>query len=600
MGSHNKSNSKGYANKKQCNRSAGYNKSQRNSSKAPRVDRDHSSGAETRDNSVVSDKAGSFRNEPRWYYTNPNIMDNAIRINYEEFVGMPYNVSYRSHFEPLIALSYYMMPTPNRSVSPTSLESNKDPGALWAARRLYSALSSVTGRTSQYTPSTLCFIMWAIGEMLSMYSFIRRVFGYYRTYNRRNWGVPRVLFAAMSVEYEDFQSNIANYRTEFNTIINDLNKMPILGNVTYLEKCVALYDNVYADMDADMAQLFLLCPASTWYLREDGSSLYPKVSGTVMETVPVCLDTDGNRVPRKLSAYLDILRNQVKYLMESSTLNIVYSDILNYQSKNGTQLLVVPPVSQDYAIGVIYNATVCQQLHHAMVMGRPVSPSDAGAVTASGMYAFPGRTISGAAYTGYTTPSNDVIEDVAHLSYSYNPVTRLYFPNSLPDLTNEYWDPAILQALIYDSDHMAETLDERVDNTRYMITRNIMMLSTETSVSDRSLYNYTASGDHGIVAEYAFTADPQSTSAFVVAQVPVAYTPDSIVLLSRMQALSLPPLTWVLHNVKLEDGSVGLGLAGVMGDLKNVTFLDSDMLMAANKLIERNLLDVRDLRGFTG
>lgn len=547
------------------------------------------------------DEAGEYRNSPDWYYVNPVITDNAIRINFEEFVGKPYSVTSNSSFEPLNVLAYYTQPTPNRSGQGRArFGAGDNPGALWAARKLYSALSSVTGRTSNYSPNTLCFLNFALGELLSTYSFIRRIFGYYRTFNRRNWGIPKSLFSAMAVDYSDFQTNIADYLTEFNTIITDMNKLPILESVTYFQKCVGMYDYVYADYDADMAQLFMFCPASTWYLREDGSSIYPAVSGTVMQTVPMCLTTGNQPTARRLSEYLNILRTQLEYLMESSTLNIVYSDILNYSSKNGTRTLVIPYVTLEYAVNVVYNEAVCQQMHHSMQVGTPLGLTSGVAVAANGLAEIPVRGVDGTATSGAHTPLNDIIEVPSNDSYSYLPVCQLYFPvGGIADLTTKYWDPAVLQSLMYDADRMDEDLNRRVENTRYMVDRFEIALSPAESAVPY-VYTWSTSGDHGIVAEWMFTATVGSLDNFTRSQVPVAYTDVSLRLLTRLSALNLPPLMWVFNDIAIPDVGTGLQLAGPLGDLKNTTFIDGSMLRAANQLIERDLFDVRALKGFTG
>nr|AVX53375.1 putative capsid [Marmot picobirnavirus] len=547
------------------------------------------------------DGSTTYRNSPDWYYTNPAITDSAIRINFEEFVGKPYQVTGTSSFEPLNVLAYYTQPTPNRSGPGGAREgAADDPGALWAARKLYSALSSVTGRTSNYTPNTLCFLNFAMGELLSSYSFIRRVFGYYRTFNRRNWGIPKSLFSAMAVDYLDFQSNIANYLTEFNTIITDMNKLPILASVTYLQKCVGMYDYVYSDYDADMAQLFMFCPASTWYLREDGSSIHPAVSGTVMQTVPMCITTGNQPVVRRLGEYIDILRNQLKYLMESSTLNIVYSDILNYASKNGTRTLVIPYLTLDYAVNVIYNESICQQMHHSMQLGDPVGLPTGESVDANGFISFNGRDLDGASASGVYTPLNDIIEVPSADSYTYLPMCHLFFPTSgVTDLTRKLWDPEVLSALMYDADNMVEDLDRRVENTRYMVDRFELALSP-ADASEKAIYSWNTSGDHGIVSEWMFTAMRGNLDNFAKSQIPVAYTDVSLRPLTRLSSLNLPPLMWVFNDVIVPNAGNGLQLAGPLGDLKNTTFISNSMLRAANKLIERDLFDVRDLKGFTG
>lgn len=542
------------------------------------------------------DARETFRNDPRWYYVDPKVAESSLRMNFEQFVGRRYLLGKDSSFEPVNVLTYFCNPTPNRSAP---LDSNKgqyhDPGALWAARKLYSALSSVTGRTSNYTPNTLTFLILALGELLSMYSFIRRIFGYYRTYNRRNWGVPDSILIAMGVDVDDFVSNCANYRTEFDKIVTDMNDLSILSEVTYFQKCVSMYDNVYADMNADMAQLFLLVPASTWYLREDGSSVYPGVSGTVLESVDVCMvGGEGGFATRKMSEYLAIIRQQLRYLMESSTLTIVYSDIINYIQKNGGSLLLIPRVGEEYGVSVIYNASVSNQMHHAMQMGHywavSSQPNQNGLITETL------RSTDGTSKSVTFTPRNDIIELPTKDSYSYMPLTWLPItkPKAMPDVTEDYWDPAVLQALMYDAESMDETLDQRLDNTRYMVIRDEIFLPATIAedASSFALFNLTSTGDHAVVS--MGMVQPTNSAGFLGrSTVPMVFTPDTMELLARFNAICLPPLQWAFAYA--DDKML---LAGPIGDLRNTTFLDANMLRSANQLIERALFDVRNLKGF--
>lgn len=552
------------------------------------------------------DASVRFTNEPTYYYTNKEVTDGALRIPYNLFAGTQYRIG-ESIFSPVNVLVYHMYPTPTHSweASDNNIPLSRQSGIDWAAQRLYTALSSVNGKTTNYTPATLSIMMLAMGEVISMYSFIRRAFGYAYSYSRRNWGVPFSLFEAMGIDWSDFRANIADYLTQFNTIVADMNKIPILSNVTYFQKCADMYNYVYQDDESPMAQLELMVPDYTWFLEEDSAIR----AGSILKTVATpCADNGvGGTYPHTMQGWLDILRTQIYKLMMSTTLNVVYSDVYNYVFKKGMQIDHLPAIASDYHLDSIHNTEWKNMMHNARTLGRPVGQS-----------AMTGKTITTRIYTAAdkyddftSTNSNDVWENSDASGIVYNPLSYIHIHkiavnNAIMPYPNNI-DYEALNTIVFDSSTPELTLDQKVEYTRY--TTPYTVKGCEQNAEGSSfidLYTHSiAPGDHSVaymqlLVPHGFsTADGATFSTAGFADI---ITPDIFASASRLLGIDKSPMipTFAYRVTSSADPTpVGWSFRSYFSDLECLTVLNPDTLISANRLIERDLFDVRDLKQYT-
>lgn len=548
-----------------------------------------------------------FTNEPTYYYTNKEVTDGALRIPYNLFAGTQYRIG-NSNYSPVNVLVYHMYPTPTHSWESNSAEIplSRESGIDWAAQRLYTALSSVNGKTTNYTPPTLSIMMLAMGEVISMYSFIRRAFGYAYSYSRRNWGVPFCLFKAMGIDWADFRENIADYLTQFNTIVADMNKIPILSNVTYFQKCADMYNYVYQDDESPMAQLELMVPDYTWFLEEDSSIR----AGSILKTVATpCADGVASTFAHTMQGWLDILRTQVYKLMMSSTLNVVYSDVYNYVFKKGMQIDHLPAVASDYHLDSIYNIEWKNTMHNARVLGKPVQQPD-----------MTGKGITTKIYTAadkfnsrVSTNWNDVWETSDVSGIVYNPLSYIEIPKIRTNPTTMPYPDNIdyhaLKTIAFDTSTPDLTLDQKVEYTRYTTPYVIMGCQgpDEVSGSYIRLYTYAvAPGDHSIASAQLLIPSGYNTSdgaTFTTAGFSDIITPDIFASAARVLSVDKSPLfpafDYLYSNSEGHLTPNGWIFLSYFSDLECLTTLNPDTLISANRLIERDLFDVRDLKQYT-
>lgn len=550
-------------------------------------DRTISRGADDTFRKPQDDTSVRFTNEPTYYYTNKEVTDGALRIPYNLFAGTQYKIG-DSKFQPLNVLVYHTFPTPTHSWDTTSgnVALSRESGIDWAAQRLYTALSAVNGKTTNYTPATISILMLAMGEVISMYSFIRRAFGYAYTYSRRNWGVPFSLFQAMGIDWADFRANIADYLTQFNTIIADMNKIPILSNVTYFQKCADMYNYVYQDDESPMAQLELMVPDYTWLLIEDSAIR----EGSILQTVctPCCKGHSPNYAST-MQGWLDLLRTQIYNLMMSQTLNVVYSDIYNYVFKKGMQVDHLPPVLSDYHLDSIYNVEWKNTMHNARVLGKPVGSG--GQNENTGKMVTTEVHSSENVFANYvTTNMNDVWENSDASGIHYNPLYEIEIPKVLtaPDVMPyvDVIDYDALSTIVFDTSSPELTLEQKIEYTRYTTPYTVQGCEAKTSVNGGFISLYTrcdAPTDHSIAKVEMLVPSGYTTAdgaTFNTAAFAPIITPDIFASASRLLSVDkaplLPAFAYTYNTAVTPHVVTGWHFTSFFSDLECLTTLNPD------------------------
>lgn len=378
-------------------------------------------------------------NDPRWYFTDEKLADQVSQLSFQNLAGYPINYDGKDFDVPNI-VRIYLNPSPGVQLSTrygTPLAQNS--AINMAAFRFYSKLSAFTGRTQSYAPQDVAVMVLAMGELISQIENVRRMFGIVNVGNMRNRDYPKTMLNfGLVVDADDLCANYSNYRTQFNTLITLVNQLPIPKNIAYFDKCAALYEHVYLDAPSSMAQSIVCIPFSTWVLDEASYS-----GGTVLKTYPVCVDSTYGQfaTPPTMAWYLNLLSTMIGAMLNSTTLNVVYTDILNYASKQGMEFWKFEYLYENYLVIPEYNANFLLQMHNATIVNNPAETT---LVTSPVV----------------VTPYNDVYPDANTNSVYYNPAFHcvLSMANGKPSTGSD-----ALIDMLTDS----PTLTDRVEVTRF-------------------------------------------------------------------------------------------------------------------------------------
>lgn len=352
-------------------------------------------------------------NDPNWYFTNKDVAEQTAQLSFQNVLGfgdidgykIPSIVRYDLAMSPGCT---YPVQNPTGIKYPITSGSEQhsvtyvgQPGPAKSginmmAAKLYTTMSSFTGRTASYAPQDVAMMILGISSIAETTEAVRRMFGLLFTYNFRNRSVPLGILRTMGIDVDDFMANSSIYRQRFNALIARINQIPLLENIAFVAKSRDIYQRVYQDDPTDMSQLFYYMPSTAYRINETLSS-----TGTVLESVGFADTAYGYGYSSGLnqtvmSQLLDTIESQITAMLESSTLNFVYADILNMANKVGVKTWQFDYLAENYVVIPEYNQNALLQMHNLTVMGAPINfgtDMEASTHYGSNVYYTPGYSI---------------------------------------------------------------------------------------------------------------------------------------------------------------------------------------------------------------
>lgn len=372
---------------------------------------------------------------PNWYFTDKAMAEQVTQMAFQNLAGYPIEIGVNKLDVPNVN-TIFLNPAPGviNTADYGSTLLNKTAGINLAGFKFFSELAAYTGRSAIYGPQDISTMILGLGELLSMMEVIRRMFGVAFTMNMRNRSYPREVLAAMYVDPDDIFDHFSDYRTRYNTLVTMVNQIPIPATIAYLDKCQRIYEEIYLDTESSMAQTLIPMPFTTWVMDETSYS-----GGTILATEPVCCAADKITplsTLQPLSYFLDIADKQIGALLNSSTLNVVYTDILNLATKKGVAFLKMDYLAEGYAVVPRYSQEFMLQMHNSTLIGQPVLTS----LIATPVHA---------------TPYNDVYPNANTNSLYYNPGFGLAYANPDVPRTGSY----VLVDLLSDNPDVVDRIE---------------------------------------------------------------------------------------------------------------------------------------------
>lgn len=485
---------------------------------------------------------GKVMNNPNFYFTDATLASQATSISFDTFLGTEDNYggegSTGVNKTPTMML-IHTMPT----AGPMNGSYSGLAGINMAGRKLYTRLSSINAKTTNYAPQDLITLMLALGSVLEMISFIRRAFGLAFVASYRNRIVPKEILKMMGIDADDFFKNVSAYRLEFNTLINMMMKIPFPSNVAYFEKCATMHDHIWTDSeDMAIAQLYATAPLYLWKFNEQYSE-----QGTGLDTLN--LSTHGNSI-KQMAIYLGMLGDMIEQLMTSSTLNFIYADILNLAAKENVPLYQVTFVPENYVVVPEYNAEALLQIHNITITGEPEATNPA-------------------EFTNWT-PNNDVVPDV-------NKNCIRYYPSFISN------DAILNTQKLIDFPNGNPDTAQIIEATRYTAAA-----SDASIVSDSYHVTGLAFGDHVAVRILVYFLDATVSTDYIVSSSSIAV--NSAKLWPVTSAFSKFDWCPILCGASATDKTK---FVDVFGDLNYYTFVDYSYLQRINDLAMMALFELR-------
>lgn len=399
-------------------------------------------------------------NDPTDYVTDPEIAKQASNLSFQSVLGS-------SPVANDVTLPTIMVARCNPSMGSTLFVEDYGTNEITASEmvqlnqhidavnmmgaKLYTLLSSFSGRTTTYGPCDVIMMIGAIASIAEYSEHLRRAFGVMFTYNPRNRALPKALVEAMGFDFDDMSANLADYRMKFNMQMTRINQIPLLDNIGFIRKCRRIYQKVYADAPTSMYQMYVMIPNSVWKFDEDSYS-----TGSALKTFKLSSLTD-----KKMGTHIQLLADMINRVVLSSTLQIVYSDILNLATKIHIPMWKFDYLSELYSVKPEYNRNFLLQIHNSTALCEPNTIQTDEFYDTHGYAVWHYTDTSGNTVTFNATSENDVVSypgsnpdetDPRVMSILYNPTFthRDVLPEVVIDFDTDLPTPGdIIDALRY-------------------------------------------------------------------------------------------------------------------------------------------------------
>lgn len=482
-------------------------------------------------------------NNAAMYYTNPELANQLSSISFSNFLGFDENKEAFGKTDIPNAMTVYLNPSPGISTA------GNISGLNIAAQKMFTYLSANNAKTTVYAPQDLSMLILALGEVLSNIEVAKRAIRVAYTYNVRNRALPTGIINAMGFN-ADFvtKGEIAQLRLKLNTVINSFNQIPIPSNITYFEKVEGLYHTYYADAEGPMVQYYLFTPYSTWVLNETANS-----EGSMLETV-YFQNAAGTSAQhdRDLSKFIDVIQQQISALLNSSTLNSIYSDVLRLNQSSSFPIRTVELLGVDEVILPEYNPMRLLQIHNSITAGIPCGTENK---------------------HGSMTKANDVIP---------------YADNNVIEYLPSFWTTPQknrVEGFVLDFPHSMGNpdVDQRIDATRFLAFVN--------AKADKSLDAKNSSiSDHYVVTYRIYGPGLKDDNASYYGSRLFPYLNQAKIaqVAACLSKFDYHPPIWI-PTTNSEDTAE----YEVLCDYDFFTYIDSSYLIPVNELANQGVFEAR-------
>lgn len=471
-------------------------------------------------------------NDPSYYYEEPTVLQQVMNFSFNEFGGVPITIDRdqwgnKLSTDNMMVASYWINPSIPETDSSTSYTMD---GVTTASLRNFLALSGSNAKTTVYAPQDVTLLTLAVAELIKVSTWLARAFGVAYLFNYRNRSYPETLLGAMNINYDDFNRNLATYRVRYNKLLAMASKIPFPADIPLFRKAADLYAYLYLDdPNSALAQTYMLNPASVWLFDEEYDE-----NGAGLKTLKLVTGDAGET----MSDILDRFEHMISALVNSTSLNAIYSDIMRLvQNGKISNLITFKPIDDMFTIAPVYNEEVRDWLHNAMIMGNPLSGS--GHYPISGMH---------------FTPDNDVSCDAANNKVKYHPQFLLPMDFGYSG--------------VIDFTHDNPTVEEKVRATRFT-----QRFTTQVNSEDNKIYTMNlALADEYIVNVYFYDGSTPDTASMYLYNNYANYDNDDITKRRVAQVgFALSKFDWapLFYWAALDHGSLF-----IEGDLDYYTVLD--------------------------
>nr|QXV86449.1 capsid protein [Rat picobirnavirus] len=307
----------------------------------------------------------SRENDPLWYTLNDQLLFDAANIPYSWPLGGQLNLGefgsdLNNQAIPGI-FAIYTMP---------SIGNAQDPNAPvnTAMRNIYSYIRHANSGAANYDAPDLMMYLLAMDSCYAFLAWMKRIYGVIQTYNPENRYYPMGIIQSMTVNFDDIQRNLADFRMYINVFANKIGSMCIPASMSYMAKHAWMYEGIYLDGVSAKSQTYLFNPYGFLYYdlyKYDGNG---EDTRGVLKLMPM---TGRSALLTREDIY-SIGNALINPILASQDFNIMSGDIL--KAFGEANVVKAEEIPESYAVLPTYSMEVLDQIENLIMVGDVAAP----------------------------------------------------------------------------------------------------------------------------------------------------------------------------------------------------------------------------------
>nr|QXV86462.1 capsid protein [Rat picobirnavirus] len=298
----------------------------------------------------------SRSNDPRWYSLNDQLLFDTANVPYSWPLGNRLNLGpYGSGLNNISlpgVMSFHLMPM-------IGISKDGNSPVNTAARNIYSFVRHANSGARNYDAPDLMMYLLAMDSLYSYISFLKRIYGTINTYNPENYYYPKAIVAAMNVDFDDIQQNLADFRAYINMLCVKVGSLCVPASMSYMAKHMWMYEGLYSDSPSSKAQTYLFAPYGFLKWGRNATSQASELS-----FIPMTGLSSGRLKRADLYNIAEELFNAV--IIEEDV-GIMSGDILKAFGKEAVFKLDL--ISETYTVLPSYDMEVLDQIQNMIMVG---------------------------------------------------------------------------------------------------------------------------------------------------------------------------------------------------------------------------------------
>ena len=318
-------------------------------------------------------------NDYEWYTLNPQLLKDAASFPYAWPLGNKldigrYGLTINNGSVPgVMAINW--IPTVGYVTDGTS-------PINVASVNVYTKVRHDNSGHANYDHADYMMYLMAMDSVYAYHSWMRRIYGIMLTFSSTNRYYPMGLIKAMGVDFNNIQSNLANFRAYINTYAIKAAALAIPDTMSIMKKHYWMSKGVYYDSLQDKPQTYLFNPLGFYKFNVANddtprgqlifSPLYG-ITSLVDHTVPKCIgDMESSEylTLENIIAYGDDLLSPI---IADEDFGIMSGDTL--KSFGESHVWTLPITEETYTVLPSYSEEVLDEIQNATLVGKPVTSS---------------------------------------------------------------------------------------------------------------------------------------------------------------------------------------------------------------------------------